>query len=120
MRNRYKVLFIFVIVAVLIASLGGLYFQNKIQLQKSINVAKASNYFSYKGEGGKTALEILKNKTKVEQNSTGLVVSISSRMAYSARREYWSFYVNGKMAEVGPADYNTKNGDLIEWKIEKY
>ena len=83
-------------------------------------VYRQIDYFSYKGKDGKNALEILKNKTKVEQNSTGLVVSINGRMAYSAKKEYWSFYVNGKTAEVGPADYNTKNGDLIEWKIEKY
>ena len=120
MRKSYKKLFIFAILFVLIAILGGLYFQNKIVPQKPVSVVKTANYFSYKGENGKNALEILKGKTKIEQNPSGLVVSISGRMAYSANKEYWSFYVNGKMAQVGPADYNTKNGDLIEWRIEKY
>jgi hypothetical protein len=120
MRNRYKILFIFVGIILLIVSFGGLNFLNKIQQQKPIVVAKQVNQFSYKGEESKNALEILKNKAKVEQNLTGLVVSINDRMADATKKEYWSFYVNGKMAQVGPADYNTKNSDLIEWKVEKY
>ena len=79
-----------------------------------------NNSFSYKGEDGKDALAILKEKTTVEQSSSGLVISINNRKADEGKKEFWAFYVNGKMAEVGPADYITKKGDLIEWKIQKY
>ena len=41
-------------------------------------------------------------------------------MAEESKKEYWAFYINGKMANVGAADYQTKEGDKIEWKIEKY
>lgn len=76
--------------------------------------------FSYKGEENKDALTLLKEKTVIEQNKSGLVISVDGRKAEDKNREYWSFYVNGKMANVGPADYKTTNTDLIEWKIEKY
>lgn len=76
--------------------------------------------FFYKGRVGKNALELLKVYADVEQDRSGLVVSIKGRASDNAKREYWAFYVNGKMAQVGPADYVTKNNDVIEWKIEKY
>lgn len=82
--------------------------------------AAQNNTFSYKGEEGKDALSILKEKTKVEQSASGLVVLINNRKADDGKKEFWSFFVNGKMAEVGPADYQTKGGELIEWKIQKY
>lgn len=80
-----------------------------------------ADYFSYVGEQGKNALELLNENTRsVERDQTGLVVSINGRKADSLKREYWAFYVDGKLAEVGPAYYQTKNGDRIEWKMEKY
>lgn len=75
---------------------------------------------SYKGEVGKDALTILKQKFSVSQDNSGIVNVIGGRKADGAKHEYWAFYVNGKMASVGPIDYITKNADLIEWKIEKY
>lgn len=76
--------------------------------------------FSYKGEDGKDALTILKEKTAVEQNASGMVVSINKRKADESKREFWSFYINGKQAMVGAGDYQTKSTDTILWKIETY
>lgn len=76
--------------------------------------------FSYQGKTGKNALTLLEEKAAVEQDKSGLVVSINGRLASASKHEYWAFYVNGQLAPVGPADYKTKDGDLIEWKIEKY
>jgi hypothetical protein len=76
--------------------------------------------FSYKGEKGKDALTILKEKAKVEQAKSGLVISINGRKADNSKHEYWAFFINGKSADVGPAAYQTKEGDLIGWKIQKY
>lgn len=81
---------------------------------------KVTNTFSYKGEDGKDALTLLKSKTDVEQDNSGLVVSINKKKADSSKREYWAFYVNGELSSVGPKDYITKNADLIEWKVENY
>lgn len=79
-----------------------------------------NNSFFYKGKSGENALKLLKAYTNVKQDTSGLVISVNDRVADSKKWEYWAFYVNGKMSQVGPADYKTKDEDLIEWKIEKY
>jgi len=79
-----------------------------------------SEEVSYKGESGKDALTILKQKFLVSQNNSGLVEAIGGRKADPAKHEYWAFYVNGKTASVGSADYKTADKDLIKWKVEKY
>lgn len=79
-----------------------------------------TNTFSYKGEDGQDALTLLRSKTDVEQDKSGLVISINGKKADSSKREYWAFYVNGELSSSGPKDYITKNDDLIEWKVENY
>ncbi len=81
---------------------------------------KGIDSFNYNGRSGIDALTLLKEKTEVEQDKTGMVVSISGRKANNEKREFWSFYVNGVQANVGSADYITKNDDIIDWKIETY
>lgn len=81
---------------------------------------KGIESFSYNGRSGIDVLTLLKEKTEVEQDKTGMVVSISGRKANNEKREFWSFYVNGVQANVGSADYITKNDDIIDWKIETY
>ena len=75
---------------------------------------------SYAGRGGVDALTLLQEQASVEQDPSGLVVSINNRKADSGKREYWAFYVNGAFAPVGPAEYKTKDTDKIEWKTETY
>ena len=82
--------------------------------------AATANHFSYSGQDGQDALTLLKARAAAEQNESGLVVAINGRKANASAREFWAFYVNGELAQVGPADYQTKNADRIEWKIEKY
>lgn len=74
----------------------------------------------FSGKTGFTELELLKKVVPVEQDHSRLVVSINGRKVDTKKHEFWAFYVNGKMASVGPAEYVTKDGDKIEWKIEKY
>jgi hypothetical protein len=74
--------------------------------------------FSYKGENGVDALTLLKKKTTVEQAKSGLIVSIDGNKPTG--HNYWAFYINGKYSNVGPAQYVTKNSDVILWKVEKY
>lgn len=76
--------------------------------------------YSYKGKNGVDALTLLKDFTHVEQDSSGMVSAIGNVKADSKKHEYWAFYVNGKLAQIGPADFKTKDSDLIVWKIEKY
>jgi hypothetical protein len=76
--------------------------------------------FEYKGEEGKDALTLLKEKTEVNLDNVGMVVSIDGTKANSEGREFWAFYVNGEMSQVGAADYKSKDMDVIDWKIENY
>lgn len=79
-----------------------------------------TDYFSYRGQTGKSALDLLKEKASVGEAASGLVATINGRKADTSLHEYWAFYVNEKLANTGPAMYQTKDGDLIEWKIDKY
>lgn len=82
--------------------------------------AQSVKSISYKGEEGKNALQLLQEKMTIKQDSSGLVVAINNREAIKTKREYWAFYVNGKLSSVGPNDYFTKDTDQIEWRIETY
>ncbi len=124
MTKKAKIYLLAVAVFILVFNiLFGLFLMQRQQgrvVEKKPSAVVINNYFSYKGETGKNALEILKQKTSVEESTSGLVVSINNRKADDSKHEFWGFFVSGKMAEVGPADYQTKKGDQIEWKIQKY
>lgn len=123
---RVKFFILAIIIAVLVGNIVlGLFLQSRRQEKPSVVITPTqtvtqTDYFSYQGAEGKDALVLLKEKAAVEQDSSGLVVGINGRKAESSKREYWAFYVNGSLATVGPADYKTKEGDKVEWKIEKY
>ena len=89
--------------------------------QQTKAVLSAQNInISYLGETGKDALALLKEHTKVVQDSSGMVSGINGKKVDPKKHEYWAFTVNNKLAPVGPADYQTKNSDKIVWKIETY
>lgn len=125
-KNKLQIVIIGIASAVLVGNIAfAVFFQKKAEVaaeKKSSITSIASNvdYVSYNGKDGIDALTILKEKTEMKQDASGLVFSINTRKADTKQQEYWAFYVNGKLSEVGPADYKTKNGDTIEWKIEKY
>lgn len=120
MKKKLIIIAVLLFLAFFFLNFNSSSIQEKVNSSPVAPTSIVSNNFSYKGENGKDALSILKEKTTVGEDGTGLVVSIGGRKAEDKDREYWSFYVNGKMAEVGPADFQTKDTDLIEWKIEKY
>lgn len=85
----------------------------------SADTQKATDYVTYQGEEGKTALEILKSKAdvKTDQYDFGeLVVSVNGNDGDG--KKYWTFYVNGEMSQVGAGEYETKAGDKVEWKLQ--
>ncbi|MBI2641265.1 DUF4430 domain-containing protein [Candidatus Roizmanbacteria bacterium] len=77
----------------------------------------------YEAEKGKTALDLLQRTVSVTMKGSGInafVTSIDTREASEENKEYWAFYVNGSLANVGAGSYQLKEGDRIEWNIEKY
>ncbi len=78
-----------------------------------------SGAIQYQGVQGRTALDLLKSKYKVETKTFSAgeyVQAINDQAADSSH--YWAFYVNGKQATVGASSYVTTNSDSIEWKLE--
>ncbi len=77
-----------------------------------------ADHISYKGEEGRTALELLKKHTTVQTKTYDfgeLVTAINGQDGGGTK--YWTFYVNGAEAQVGAGAYATKGDDKIEWKL---
>lgn len=75
----------------------------------------------YKGENGKTALELLKVNYpgKVETKSTSFGEFVSAINGITPDdNHFWSFYVNGQLSNEGAGTYKTKDTDTITWKLE--
>ncbi len=80
------------------------------------------NTISYQGVEGQTALALLKAGHVVESTTYDFgdfVTSIDGQASDSATN-FWAFYVNGTQSTVGAGDYITKNGDVIEWRLEAF
>lgn len=73
---------------------------------------------TYAGQAGKNALELLQTNHQVDVSAQGFVNAIDG--VKPGDHQYWSFYVNGKQADVGAKDYQTKTSDAIEWKLEAF
>ena len=123
--RTYRTLLIVVVLGIAIVG-SWTFFASHDRVQKNVTAPTPTvsqtetTSLIYKGKKGENALQLLKNQATIEQDASGLIVGINNRRAETAKREYWAFYVNGKMADVGPADYQTKDTDTIEWKIEHY
>ncbi len=79
-----------------------------------------NSYYKVEGVEGKTALESLQAKHKVETKEfPGLgqfVQTIEGVTPDSSH--YWAFYINGKPSNVGASQYVAKSGDTLEFKLE--
>lgn len=129
-QKRLAIFIVAIVIGVFVVNIDlGLFLQSRKQeKERRIPVITSaptptsvvSDTFFYTGQAGKDALSLLKEQTMVEQDKSGLVISINGRKADSAKREYWAFYVNEGLAPVGPAEYKTKEEDKLGWKIEQY
>ncbi|MCK9793351.1 DUF4430 domain-containing protein [Isoptericola sp. 4D.3] len=85
-------------------------------------VAENVGEFSYEGEDGKTALELLQEKDPDAQvqgaGEMAYVTTIQGREA-DPETEFWGLYVDDEMAQVGAGSLETKDGQTITWKLEK-
>lgn len=131
MKKKFIIIFLFAVVFVIYKY--GFSRSNNPTGPKSVKVAdkifveqKLQNdesFNKYEVEVNKTALDLLKQSTDVVtkgEKENAYVTEISGRTAEETKKEFWSFYINGKMSAVGAGSYLLKNGDKIEWKIENY
>jgi hypothetical protein len=122
-----------VIAALLVVGAGGgsLYVLNRHEPAKQPKAAQTAQHewltssadkktVSYEGQTGKTALETLKSlaQVKTQSSSYGDFVTSINGVAADGSKQFWSFYVNGKLASEGAGTYKTTNGQKIEWRVE--
>jgi hypothetical protein len=86
-----------IIIAIIILGLVSLFwFHNKNQnpktllnnTPKEVYINQKQEKFSYKGSNGKDALTLLKEKAKIEQSNSGLVIVINGRKASDQNKEF--------------------------------
>lgn len=74
---------------------------------------------SYQGTAGITAFTLLtQNNHTVGKDNSGLINAIDG--VKPGDRQYWAFYVNCQLAQVGAEQYTTKDSDIIHWKLESF
>ncbi|SKC72865.1 DUF4430 domain-containing protein [Krasilnikoviella flava] len=85
-------------------------------------VAESLSKFSYPGEDGRTALELLEQHDPDAQvqgkGENAYVTAIGGREA-DPETEFWGLYVDDEMAQVGAGSLETKDGETITWKLEE-
>lgn len=70
-------------------------------------------------EEGAMLLDVMEEYYEIEEEGT-FITSINGNEQDSDASKWWGFDVNGEMGEVGAADLEVKEGDLIEWKLEAF
>jgi|GEM_PF-6713968 len=74
---------------------------------------------SYQGKAGVTAFALLaQNNHTVGKDNSGLINAVDG--VKPGDRQYWAFYVNCELAQVGAEQYTTKDSDIIHWKLESF
>jgi len=130
-KSFYK---IFILILVILAIFAGYsFYQSKILPNKKFVIQQTLTvYLKISGQKdfikqeitlGKNALDLTKKLATVVTKGEGVnayVTTINGKEAKAENKEFWAFYVNGKQATVGAGSYQLKDGDKIEWKIEKY
>jgi hypothetical protein len=94
------------------------FWDNTPKAEIAVSQSQTTNV-KYQGIAGQNALDLLKRYAVVETKhySFGdLVTAINGTPGNGPK--YWSFYVNGKLADVGAGVYVTKDSDQIEWKLQ--
>lgn len=74
----------------------------------------------YKGEEGKTVLELLQRRAVVEIRDTPsgpLIVAVAGFAPDPSKGEFWRFFVNGVESDVWAGSYVTKNTEDIVWRV---
>ena len=76
---------------------------------------------SYQGQDGETAFELLDATHEVESQPSDAVVFVTKIDGVGGDPDtFWLYYVNGESAMVAADQYETKDGDTVEWRYEKF
>lgn len=111
---------IFTSIVIIVASISLLSAGCSIKKVDNNSQTNQSSAIAYQGRQGASALQLLKEKYRVETQSypTGEFVKSINGVTPDATH-FWALYVDGKQATVGASQYITKNGENIEWKLDQ-
>lgn len=70
-------------------------------------------------EEGAILLDVMKEQYELEE-ADGFISAINGYEQDEEAGKYWLFDLNGEMAEVGAAELELSDGDLVEWKLEAF
>ena len=76
--------------------------------------------YTYEGEEGVSALELLKKRYNVSIKDVFGILQVESIEGQTGDgKGAWRMYVNGERVTTAADQYLTKDGDKIEWRYEK-
>ena len=127
-KQFYKKWLFYVVLAGLavIATVTTLYIQSTVKPDtnnqaETVLTQSDPAYVSYTATDGKTSLDQLKESNATVQTKTteyGEYVDAINSLAGGTDGKYWSFYIDGALANVGAGSYTQMGGEKIEWKFE--
>lgn len=88
--------------------------------QQQEQITEQADLIRFTAEPDKTVLEQLANHAAIETKSSqsGVYIDVINGHRGGEDGKYWTFYVDGKLAQLGAEAYITKGGEIIEWKFE--
>lgn len=116
----------FITILLAIVAAGGVYYYTKDRSTSDgqdvwpANELSSAEHVSYAGQDGKNAFELLQTAAQVEfkQYDFGVFVESINGVKPDAQH-FWKLYINGAESQVGADQLQTKNGDVVEWKLEE-
>ncbi|MEI6054263.1 MAG: DUF4430 domain-containing protein [Candidatus Saccharibacteria bacterium] len=100
-------------------------FTKKVEVTQTTKICNTENNgktIVYKGKEGSSALSLLQESCQTETKGSGesaYITKINGIEANSSN-EFWSFKVNGEMAQVGAGSYITKDTESITWELSSF
>lgn len=87
---------------------------------KETSEVKVATIVEFTAVKDQTVLEQLQTQAEVEVKDSqyGPYVDSVNGVKGGTDNKYWSYYVDGQMANIGAGEYTTKGGEKILWKFE--
>ncbi|MDB5184975.1 MAG: hypothetical protein JWN38_783 [Candidatus Saccharibacteria bacterium] len=116
---KTKVTIVVAVVVIIGAGVGVVAHNHAGTVKTVTNSQRQLTQISYNGKKGVTAYALLQKYATVQAKhySFGDLVTAVNGVAGNGPK-YWTFYVNGKQANVGASAYVTKDSDKIMWKLQ--
>lgn len=132
MNNRKTLTVAFIILSLVALAVGTIWIGNNrpvepaasrpVESTQEQRPAKGRTEISYAAKPGITSLEQLRQEARdvvTQQSEYGEYVDSIEGHKGGDGGNYWSFYVDGAMSEVGAGSYTQKGGEEIVWKFQK-